>query len=124
MSASSLTAEQIEATKNFRRAFSHIATPNTSISAWLTPEQQQTLSAYCNAFGLKQKDKWNTTQLPQKTSEEELKLVENFKTKLETDGALQSEEDKAYASDIRLLQYIRARDSSLGRAEQMMSRIM
>jgi hypothetical protein len=114
-----LTTEQIKATQKFRDAFSHIAPPRRCISAYLTTEQEEALSSYRVAFNLKPKDAWNTAQLPSNTTEDDLRLLNDFKSKLDREDALKDEHDVKYATDIRLLQYLRARDNNLGEDSAM-----
>ncbi|GAX82878.1 hypothetical protein CEUSTIGMA_g10304.t1 [Chlamydomonas eustigma] len=119
MTLSTLSNEQIQATQNFRDAFSHIAPPRRSISACLTSEQEEALSSYRAAFNLKPKDVWNTAQLPSNTTEDELNLLNDFKSKLDKEGTLKNEHDIEYATDVRLLQYLRARDNNLEKSYAM-----
>jgi hypothetical protein len=114
-----LTTEQIKATQKFRDAFSHIAPPRRCISAYLTTEQEEALSSYRVAFNLKPKDAWNTAQLPSNTTEDDLRLLNDFKSKLDREDALKDEHDVKYATDIRLLQYLRARDNNLDKSYAM-----
>eukprot|EP00955_Chlamydomonas_euryale_P101972 365384-Chlamydomonas_euryale.AAC.1 len=41
-------------------------------------------------------------------------LMVQFKELLEKEGVLASEDDRAYITDLRLLQYLRARDHNMG----------
>ncbi len=97
------------AARNLRRAFSHLDTPACSIAAWLTPEQQTALAAHRHVHGLKAAA---YSQLPPSATAQEASLVAEFRALLE--GQLHTEQDQAYASDLRLLQYLHARDLHLG----------
>lgn len=105
---------QAQALQKFRSAFSHLENDDVTIAAWLTPRQWEALGAYRSAFGAAPKQHWALEELPVDTTDAEREQVGEFKARLEAEGKLVSKEDAAYASDLRLLQYLRAREHVLG----------
>ena len=53
MSDSSLRESKREAVSRLQKAFSHLEDPNTTIAAWLTPDQEQALAEYRRVFSLR-----------------------------------------------------------------------
>ena len=101
---------QQSAVREFRRVFSHIETDCT-ISASLTPAQEKALEVYRHELNLQP---MAPDGLPDATTDEEKAMIPEFRALLNSSGGLETEHDKDYASDLRLLQYLRARDHHMG----------
>lgn len=106
-----LDEAQFLASQNLRIAFSHIDSDCT-IAAWLTADQEEALAAYRLAFALLPTSP--QTPLPQSATAQEAGLVSALGARLREEGALEGEQERAYATDLRLLQYLRARDHHMG----------
>jgi len=105
-----MNSSQLSAVRELRRVFSHIDTDCT-ISASLTPAQEKALEVYRHAFNL---EPMAHEGLPDATTDEEKAMIPEFRTLLNRSGRIETEDDKDYASDLRLLQYLRARDHHMG----------
>ena len=102
---------QLLATQSLRIAFSHLDSDCT-IAAWLTADQEKSLTAYRLAFALLPISP--EAPLPESATPQEVDLVSSLMSRLREEGHLQGEQERAYATDLRLLQYLRARDHHMG----------
>ena len=105
-----LSEEQLSSVRELRRVFSHLDTDCT-ISAWLTPAQERALESYRKAFNL---EPMTHDGLPNDATDEERAMLPEFRTLLSDAGKLETKHDMDYASNLRLLQCLRARDHHKG----------
>ena len=113
-----------EAIKNLRLAFNHVENKK-SLSAVLRKEEELALEEYRVAMGLLEQLSplvfpWPPEALPF-AKPSEIETIARFRSTLEESDILASSEDRYYCSDLRLYQYLKARDFDVKHAMKMLA---